>query len=120
MQFLKAEEQPHDNSMGKQDLALLAAQFMSGGSLTEQQTDKVLDEQTRVNQYKREDNKESHIRAEGMRKTRERMFIYALIFAVFLIALVAWRTPEYLTQALSAVAGFLGGMGVGKYIFPEN
>lgn len=87
--------------MEKQELAMLAAQFMSGGSLTEIQTDKVLDEQTRVNQYKREDNKEAHIRAEGSRRTKERMFGYALVFAVFLTGIVAWRMPDYLSQVVS-------------------
>lgn len=113
-EIIKAEQNPNSKPLETQEVALLAAQFMSSGNLTEQQTDKVLDEQTRVNQYRREDNKEAHLRAEGNRKTNERMVIYVLVFAITLFIIIALVKPDYISQALTGVLGFLGGLGVGN------
>ena len=99
----------------REEVTLLAAKFMEGDGLTVAQTDRVLEEQSRVNQYKRKDNEEAHIRSEGQRKSKERMFLFSLVFTSFLIGIVAWRTPEYLRETISAAVGFLGGIGFGKY-----
>lgn len=79
----------------------------SSSNFTPEQWDKIIEQRGEVYRYIHEDKK-------GDRGLYLIMYICAVIFAVFVVGIVAWRRPDFIQEVIALLVGLVGGFGLGR------
>lgn len=84
-------------------------------NLTPGQVDKLIEERSKVNGYISKDKDNQHAeRMEDRKNDRHCLYVGSVVLIV-IFALVLFKKPELLGEALAFLAGGGGGFGLGKY-----
>ena len=79
----------------------------SSSNFTSEQWDKIIEQRGDVYRYIHEDKKDDR----GIFLV---MYVGAVVFAVFVISVVAWRRPDYIQEVIAVLVGLVGGFGLGR------
>lgn len=102
------------NTGSQQELKMMFQRIFDsndGFDLTERQIDEALSQRREVNSYIHKERMQKHTRFEMSSKYQIYYFLAILVFS----GIVMFYKPEYFTEVLYALFGFLGGYGLGRH-----
>lgn len=100
-----------------QTLQVLMQKVMGGDNFapTSQQFDEILAQRKVVHSYIHEERMQDHEKFKISSSDSKYYVTLILVFVIIICSFVLFLKPDYFTQVLSALLGFAGGFGVGKY-----
>lgn len=104
------------HSENEESLSFIFREIEHGTSekMTEEHIGEVLSQRRKVHEYIHKENMQFHERYKIDQANSLWKMLIVIVFAIFMLVLVAVIMPEYLPEALALVVGFVGGFGIGK------
>ncbi|MBI2454019.1 MAG: hypothetical protein HYV54_00360 [Parcubacteria group bacterium] len=120
-EIVKSEPDKEDDKEIKEEsvhtLQVLLQKVMGGDNFTPtaKQFDEILNQRKTVHGYIHEERMQEHDKFKINSKNDRFYLVIILIFVLLMSAGVLIFKPDFFTEVLSALLGFAGGFGVGKF-----